>query len=201
VQVEEPATSAAIGSAVVLSEEQLISKVGTYFNDQRAASRQITYAEGVLQFQGYALVPLNENLFFFEVEPQTKVAFLPGEGDSVVEVKTITSSAAYRYARVETTAPTREELEAYTGRYYSPELDINWDFFAEEDHLIAKRRKYPNSQLTALFHDTFKDDWAPLMGYPTTYLVRFERDGQDKIVGLTVSGDRVRHISFSKQME
>ena len=201
VQVKEPAPSAAVGSAVVLSEEQLNKKVRTYFNVQRAASRQVTCDEGVLQFQGYALVPLNENLFYFEVEPQTKVAFVLDEGGTVSEVKTITSSGVYRYARVEATAPNREELAAYTGRYYSPELDIYWDLFAEEDHLIAKRRKYPDSQLTALFRDTFKDDWAPLMGYPTTYLVRFERNGQEKIVGLTVSGDRVRHIRFNRQQE
>ena len=201
VQVEESEPSAAIESIIELSKEQLKNKVGTYFNAQRAASRQVTFAEGVLQFQGYALAPLNEDLFYFEVEPQTKVAFVSGDEGTVTEVKTITSSGEYRYERVETTAPTPEELAAYAGCYYSPELDIHWTFLAEEDHLIAERRKYPDSQLTALFRDTFKDDWTPLMGYPTTYLVRFERDEQDNIVGLTVSGDRVRNIRFNRQKE
>jgi hypothetical protein len=93
----------------------------------------------------------------------------------------------------------RPRQRTYAGRYYSPELDIYWTLVAEADHLIAKRRKYVDSKLTPLFTDTFSDDWEPLMGYPTTYLVVFERDQRGAITGLRVSGSRVRHLRFIKQ--
>jgi hypothetical protein len=199
VLVEPQVDLEATVAPVHVSAEQLQSKAGTYYSPQRAALREITCVKGTLQFQGLALVPLSENFFLFEIEPKTNVEFIPGEGDTVAGMKTITSSGEYGYDRVETIAPTPDELAAYAGCYYSPELDIYWTIEAGVDHLIAKRRKYVDSQLTPLFRDAFSDDWGPLMGYPTTYLVVFERDEHDAVTGLRVSGTRVRHLEFVKE--
>ncbi len=197
--VEQPAEPVETAAAVDLNPEQLELKTGTYFNAQRAASRRISYVEGKLQFQGYNLVPFGENLFFFEVEPQTRVEFILAEDGCVAGMKTMTASEEYVYDRVETVSPTPNELAGYAGRFYSPELDIYWTFAARNDHLVAQRRKYVDSKLTPLFRDTFSDDWEPLMDYPTTYLVSFERDENDKITGLRVSGTRIRNLKFIKQ--
>jgi hypothetical protein len=70
----------------------------------------------------------------------------------------------------------------------SPELDFTWKIVAEDDHLIAQRRKYVDSKLTPVFVDAFRDDWEPLMGYPASYLVVFERDERDSIPDVRVSG-------------
>jgi len=198
-RVEQTATPQQTAEPVELSAEQLEKRAGTYFSARRAASRQITYTENRLRFQGFDLVPLSENLFFFEVEPQTRVEFVPAKDGTVVGMKTITSSDEYGYERVETVSPTPNELAQHTGRYYSPELDVYWTLVAEDDHLVAQRRKYMNSKLTPLFRDAYSDDWEPLMGYPTTYLVAFERDKRDTIIGLRVSGTRVRNLRFIKQ--
>jgi hypothetical protein len=181
-----------------LGKEELAQKAGTYFNVQRAALREITYTEHRLQFQGLDLVPLNENLFFFEVEPDTRVEFVSATDGGVTGLKTITSSGEYSYDRVETTSPSPDELAAYSGRYYSLELDVYWTIEANPDHLVASRRKYVDSKLTPLFADTFSDDWSPLMGYPTTYLVAFERGESGAVTGLRVSGSRVRNLEFVK---
>jgi hypothetical protein len=58
-----------------------------------------------------------------------------------------------------------------------------------------------DSQLTPLFRDAFSDDWQPIMGYPTTYTVIFERDEQRRITGLRISGTRVRHLWFARQRD
>jgi hypothetical protein len=179
--------------------EQLEGMAGTYFNAQRAAVREITYAGGRLRFQGLDLVPLSERLFYFEVDPQTRVEFTPAKDDAVARMATITSSGEYGYDRVETISPTPAELAQYAGRYYSPELDIYWTVEMGQDHLRIKRRKYVDSKLTPLFTDAFSDDWLPLMGYPTTYLLVFERDRHETITGLRVSGTRVRNLSFTRQ--
>ncbi len=197
--VEQQAAAEETAAPVQLSAEQLEKKAGAYFNARRAALREITCAEGQLQFQGLDLVPLSEKLFFFEVEPQTRVEFTPSKDDAVVGMKTMSSSGEYGYDRVETVSPTPDELAQYAGRYYSPELDIYWMIEAGDTHLIAKRRKYVDSKLTPLFTDAFSDDWLPLMDYPTTYLVVFERDEHDTITGLCVSGTRVRNLGFTKQ--
>ena len=184
-------------SPIVLSADQLQRYVGKYFNSERAALREVTYSGDRLQYQGLDLLPLSDTLFFFEVEPQTHVAFITQHG-TVASMKTITSSGEYGYDRVETYAPTPDELAQYAGCYYSPELDITWTLIIENDHLVAQRRKYVDSKLSPLFRDAFSDDWGPLMGYPTAYLVVFERDAHDAITALRVSGACVRNLEFSK---
>ncbi len=195
---EEAIAPAQAAAPIGLSAEHLAALAGTYFSARRAALRQITLGEGRLQFQGLDLLPLSETRFCFEVEPETHVVFSLAADGSVVGMKTITSSGEYPYDRVETVAPTPEGLAEYAGRYYSPELDIYWTIQVSDESLVAKRRKYIDSQLTPLFADAFSDDWTPLMGYPTTYLVVFERDAQGAISGLRVSGTRVRNLKFDR---
>jgi hypothetical protein len=197
--VERPEAPGEAAGSLKLSAAQLKERAGTYFDARRAALREVTCSEGRLQFGGYDLIPRNEHVFYFEVEPQTGVAFIVAPDGAVVGVKTITDSGEYRYDRVEVISPAAEALHHYAGRYYSPELDITWILRTEDDHLVAQRRKYVDSQLTPVFVDAFGDDWGPLMGYPTTYLVVFERDEQDLITGLRVSGTRVRHLRFVRQ--
>jgi len=196
---EQPATSKETAAPVELSAEQLETKAGKYFNAERAALRDVTYAEGRLQYQGLDLVPVGENLFFFEKEPEIQAEFTPEAGDVPARLTTITPSGEYGYDHVESISPTPDALARYVGRYYSPELDIYWTIVAGDDHLVAKRRKYVDSKLTPLFTDAFSDDWLPIMDYPTTYLVVFERDDHDAITGLRVSGTRVRNLKFVRQ--
>jgi len=189
------------GSAtpVELSAAQLEGKAGLYFSARRAAVREIRCVEGRLQFQGYDLVPLSENLFFFEVEPQTRVEFIPAVDGTAVGMKTVSGADEYAYDRVEAVSPTPDTLAQYAGCYYSPELDIYWTLETGDGFLIGKRRKYTDSKLTPVFVDAFSDDWEPLMGYPTTYFVVFERDEGGLVTGLRVSGTRVRNLRFARQ--
>jgi CubicO group peptidase (beta-lactamase class C family) len=184
---------------IELSPEQLEGKVGTYFNSARAAVREITLVEGRLQYLGLDLVPVAENRFFFEEEPHIYVEFTPAMAETATGVKTITPSGEYGYERVETTTPTAEALRQYAGRYYSPELDVYWTLFAGDDHLVAGRHKYADSKLSPLFEDAFRDDWTPIVGFPRSYLVVFERDEHNAIIGLRVSGDRVRNLRFDRK--
>lgn len=181
-----------------LEDEQLKARVGFYFDNKRAAMREVTQAGGRLRFQGLNLVPLTENLFAFEVEPKTRVEFIPAAGEAEAAVKTITDSGEYLYRRVHRKSADAAELDQYAGRYYSPELDVYWRLEVGDGCLIAKRHKYVDSTLTALFDDAFNDDWEPIMGYPTSYLIIFERDDRNAIIGLRVSGTRVRHLRLVK---
>jgi CubicO group peptidase (beta-lactamase class C family) len=196
---EKSAAPKEAAAPVTLSAEQLEKKAGTYFNANRAALREVTCAEGRLQYQRFDLVPLSENRFFIEKEPEIQVEFCPTAEGTPAGVKTISPSGEYGYDRVEAVSLTADDLAQYAGRYYSPELDIYWTIVARDDHLVAGRRKYVDSRLTPLFADAFSDDWLPIMGYPTTYLVVFERDERDTITGLRVSGTRVRNLKFIKQ--
>jgi hypothetical protein len=198
-QVEKTAVPQQATARVELTIEQLEKRAGTYFCGKRSAWRQVTYAEGRLWFRGFELVPLSENLFFFKGDSHKRVEFITPKDGTVIGMKTITSSDECEYDRVEPVCPAPSELLKYAGRYYSPELDVTWTLVANDDHLVAYRRRYVTSKLTPLFRDIFTDNWEPLMGYPTTYLVAFKRDESDAITALCVSGTRVRNLRFIKQ--
>jgi hypothetical protein len=169
---------------------------GVYFNEARAALRTITLEGGTLCFEGFALARVGDDRFRLTDEPHVLVEF----GDAVAgvpqRVRTITPSGEYSYRRVETVAPS--DLEPYAGRYYSPELDVWWTLKVAGDNLEVTRRKYPDSMLTPVFVDAFSDDWTPLMGYPTSYLLLFDRDDLGRIRGLRVTGARVRNLQFDR---
>lgn len=193
---EQPQAAAGAPAIMEVSDEHLATMAGTYYSPQRATLRRVAIQEGRLQYEGLDLVPQGEFIFCFAVEPETKVTFSLAAGGGVVGMRTITASGEYGYDRVETDVPTRAALAQYAGRYYSPELDITWTLSAGDDHLVASRRKYVDSKLSPVFADAFRDDWEPLMGYPTSYLVVFDRDGQGAVSGLRVSGTRVRNLEF-----
>jgi hypothetical protein len=189
---------AAAETPVALSPAHLAALAGTYFSAARAALRQVTVEQGRLQYGGLKLLPLSETRFCFEVEPETHVQFSLAADGGVTRMTTVTLSGEYAYGRVETAAPDGEQLGQYAGRYYSPELDVYWTLEARDDHLVARRRKYVDSQLSPAFVDAFSDDWLPIMGYPTTYLVVFQRGENGAITGLRVSGTRVRNLEFMR---
>ncbi len=182
---------------VVLDEEQLRGKVGSYFDAGRGALRVVTCTDGRLKYQGLELVPVSENRFFFQVEPDTRIEFRSAQDGAPAGLKTITPLGEYCYDRVEVVANSPKDLGVYSGRYYSSELDITWTIVAGEGQLLARRRKYAESILTPLFADAFNDDWLPIMGYPTNYLILFERNGEGVITGLCASGSRVRNLYFA----
>ena len=90
--MEPTAAPQQTAAPVELSAEQLEKRAGTYFSARRAASRQITYADGRLRFQGFDLVPLSENLFFFEVEPRRLPQAVAREVGPAIEVAPGSSS-------------------------------------------------------------------------------------------------------------
>jgi CubicO group peptidase (beta-lactamase class C family) len=197
-QQAKPAAPQQAAARVTLSVEQLREKAGVYFDAGRAALREVTLVEGRLQLGGLDLVPLSGSLFFYEVEPETQVEFILAKGEAPARMRTLKTSGAYGYDRVEAVSPSPDDLAQYDGRYYSPELDVYWIIVAGDGGLVARRRKYVDSRLTPLFADAFRDDWQPILGYPRSYTVLFERDEGGAIAGLRVSGTGVRRLWFAR---
>ncbi|MGD8904273.1 MAG: serine hydrolase, partial [Anaerolineae bacterium] len=179
--------------------EQLESVAGIYHDPRRGAVREVVFTDCQLQWQGLELVPKSETRFYFRDAPETEIEFGSPAEESPASLTLTGPEGEYHYQQVSKVTPTAAELAGYAGRYYSSELDLMWTLVAADDHLVAKRRKFVDSKLTPLFFDAFSDDWQPLMGYPTTYLVRFERDAGGEVSGLRVTGTRVRNLGFTRQ--
>jgi hypothetical protein len=77
-------------------------------------------------------------------------------------------------------------------------LEVVWRIDVDGGRLRIHRHKYVDTTLRALFADVFVDDWSPVLGFPTDYLVEFERAEGGAVSGLRVSGSRVRGVWFER---
>ena len=115
------------------------------------------------------------------------------------QVQIISSTTAYRYQRVEPADPASVELADYEGQYSCPELNVCWNLILNGGHLIIRRQRYRDTELTAVFADGFRDDWSPVVDFPRSYFFLFDRGSDGAISGFRVSDDRMRNLRFIRQ--
>ena len=91
-----------------------------------------------------------------------------------------------------------EELTAYPGTYYSPELGVSYSVTLQEDQLLLQRRKHGTGQLKPAFTDGFTGDVSPASGNSGGMNIAFEREDGKNVVGFRLSTNRVRRLRFVK---
>ena len=93
--------------------------------------------------------------------------------------------------RVEPFAPTSEELATYTGLYVSPELESSYRLIVENGALIAVHPRHEAMTLRPIHKDRFA---GGILGE-----VRFLRNAEGRVSGLTATTGRVRNLRFDRR--
>jgi CubicO group peptidase (beta-lactamase class C family) len=86
-------------------------------------------------------------------------------------------------------SPGRGELEEFAGRYYSAELDTEYDLVLEGDELQVKHRKLNTRRMRSVYIDAFRIGGA---------LGEFTRDSRGRLDGFTLSDGRVWGVRFER---
>jgi hypothetical protein len=94
--------------------------------------------------------------------------------------------------KFDTSARTDQQLTAYTGTYYCPELDCNYRIALKDHHLFLSNAKYNDSPLRLYGDDHLHDDFWWMSN------LTIIRDSKHKIKGFEVNSGRVRHLWFKK---
>jgi hypothetical protein len=92
--------------------------------------------------------------------------------------------------------PARADLSAYTGRYYSEEIDATYVIKMQDSSLVLTRSKFPAAELEPHSGDTFKTDHFSIV-YPSATL-RFTRDAQGSVNGFFLDLDRAKNVQFTR---
>lgn len=92
--------------------------------------------------------------------------------------------------RINVVSPSRQELSAYAGKYYSNELDVTYKFYIEDGELKLKVRNRASISLTPVAADQFSALGDRL---------NFERDESGKISQFRLNAGRVTNIRFVKK--
>lgn len=169
---------------------------GTYLNRARAAVRRVAVEGDHLTYDGFELLAVEPNRFRFEIEPTVELQF-DGSGEQRT-VTTVTTQGSYIYSLVPAPEIEDARMALLPGGYVSPELGVQWKIDRVGNQYVVHRHRYPDTVLTPVFADGFTDDWAPVVGFPMSFLVIVQRNAAGDITGFTVSGDRVRNLRFDR---
>lgn len=88
-------------------------------------------------------------------------------------------------------APNAEEMAAYTGRYFSKELEAFYEIALEENSLVLQHRRFKDAKLKVKKMDVFT------VGFPLGEL-SFLRGDEGSLAGFTASNGRTRGVLFER---
>ncbi len=182
---------------IQLDETQLQRYVGDFWEASQAIAAE-TQVEGGTLWAVHSpdrrneLVAIGDNRFKMIGLPSSVIVEYTMSESSVVQLRRIIDG----YPSGTFTPFTRRqansaELAAYTGDYYSPELDIHYRIRMADDRLVFDLDGNKPRKLTALFDETFESpDWGAF---------EFSRSDDGVITGFKLQSGRVRNLLFSRQ--
>jgi CubicO group peptidase (beta-lactamase class C family) len=96
------------------------------------------------------------------------------------------------FEKYDTASKTDQQLFAYTGTYFCPELDCNYRIGLKDHRLFLSNAKYNDSPLTLYGDDHLVDDFW-WMNH-----LHIIRNTKYQITGFELNGNRVMHLKFVK---
>jgi hypothetical protein len=142
--------------------------------------------------QKVRLYPESETKFFIK-EADGQIPFHRDETRQISQ-PTLHQGGQDRIAkRVKPFTLNWNQLDELTGDYYSDELGTTYSIVVNDSNLVVHHRRHEDFKLTPVSRDLFNGSvW--FFGQ-----VKFERDGDNNIIGCRVSNGRVRNLRFDKQ--
>ncbi|MCB0631322.1 MAG: serine hydrolase [Lewinella sp.] len=202
-QIKEPVTDAPASPvaaasekpSVEVSEAQLESYTGRYeigpnfiLTITREGKELYAQATGQPRLK---IQPVAENEFF-SPDANATVVFEKNSEGMVHQSILKQGGREITMPRLTDFDPAKVNLSAYTGNFYSPELETTYHFIVEKGKLIARHQRHPDIELTPTKKDNFSGNtW--FFGQ-----VAFTTDESQAINGCLVSGGRVRDLRFKK---
>lgn len=172
--------------------------LGTYLEVEETAIFDVLDKEGTLTLKlsttPMPLTPVGRARFAVQGSPATVEFSIADQGPASSLRLQLGSNSAMTATRFTPATPSADDLQAYAGTFYSPELDVTWSIVIEEGHLAVRRetRKFISTieplepALTDVFH-----------GEPG--VIRFRRDASGRLTGFDLSSWGRRGIRFELQ--
>lgn len=189
----KPVSSTA-SAAVALSEQELNSKVGAYWDSTLEEIGRISLKDGKLQLSisgsNVTLVPMGANRFRAEGAPIEAVFESSTQGAALKLTVNVEGRAPLIFSAVPPADTSK--LSEYEGTYYSEEIDSTYRVSVKDGKLTVMRKKAGPTPLTPAFRDAFSS--LSILG-----TFRFTRDAQNRVNGFRLSAGRIRNFRFVKQ--
>jgi len=177
---------------VAVPADVLKTYAGVYREPLTDASTRVALVqEGkTLSIGGQSAIPVS-NTAFITADGSRRIVFEAGTASSPVRMSDSDGHSKPRlWEATPAFAPRPEELAAFTGVFYSEEIDTTYTLYVEGGKLKLRFRPAMRSDLTPVYPDAFEADGN---------IFRFTRDSSGQITGFLVYAGRVRHLLFVKR--
>ena len=177
---------------VSLLESELRAKEGLYGKPAFGDFVRAFVRDGRLVLDTAAgeapLTPASASRFVVAATPIV-VEFLP-EGSALPRELRVTGAGPKPevLGRLESFAPSRDDLQAYVGDYASPDIDTTYTVAVTDNGLVIRRLGRPELRLEPVFEDTFRGLASP----------SFTRDARGVVTGFVHSSGGARHLRFER---
>lgn len=182
---------------IKLSKKNLASYEGSYWNDKENVARKIYLKNDTLRYFRSAnsetpIIPVGKDEFkMVDVSDVVTVKFTLNGSDRSMIV-TVGNGNPGTFYGFDPTEPSKEELESYTGEFYSPELETAYRVYLQNDSLFYHHSRHGDRGMKVLKKDVLEADW------PMSF-TKYKRNEQGQVTGIRVSNDRVKNLWFEKQ--
>jgi hypothetical protein len=185
--------------SIELPRQMLEKYCGFYWNSRDRVSRKISLKEDTLWYSRSGnsenkMLPLTENSFQMTDVRDTLVVTFQDLSDGRKEMSVrINAGDPILLQSYEPPAITKDFLESYTGRYYSPELDVHYTLYTKGDSvLMGNHVRHGDFRIDIIRENDFRAE------FPAFGDIRIKRDKRKRIEGLHVSNGRVKNLWFRK---
>jgi len=177
---------------VPVSPDVLKAYTGVYWEPLTDASTRVELDKDGKFFRigGQSVTAVAENAFV-SADGSRKIVFDRGSGSSPVRMtETEGRSKPRLWEMTSAFAPKPEGLAAFTGTFYSEEIDTAYTLYVEDGRLKLRFRPAQRGDLFPVYPDAFQ-----IRGN----IFRFTRDAAGIVDGFQVYAGRVRHLRFVKR--
>jgi CubicO group peptidase (beta-lactamase class C family) len=204
-----------IVSPVTYSKDELKSFAGSYYDEDTVSYESFTKEKkNIINFfiendslkaesegQLFPLEYISKNIFK-ATGIDVYLEFYTAGGISRLRTHLHPQHKVYEHIKDDLVAwnPSKSEMAAFTGKYYSKHLDFYWTIILDEEgNLIIKRPTIADTKIKPLQENEFlikiqEDN----IGQHTNGFVRFHKGPDGAVTHLTVSHPRLMHHRFDK---
>jgi CubicO group peptidase (beta-lactamase class C family) len=185
--------------AIELSEEQLQEYEGYFWEAAEGFEAETRVIDGSLWAvhspeRRNELAPVAADTFVMQgVGADVVVTFHRKDGRVVKLTRTINGRPRGEFTPFTRRSVEAGALEAYSGVYFSNELQVWYRLYTDGDELLLRVAGLEPMPLTALFGETFENpDWGSF---------EFRRDAGGNVTGFKLQSGRVRNLEFKRRPE
>lgn len=183
---------------VPLSNDQLRKFEASYWNDKDNYAVKIYLKNDTLRYfiskkNEKALAPIGKNEFqILDITAAIKIKFeLDKNGEKTI-IETTCNKTPIHFKVFNPTTPTKAELTAYTGKFYSEELETTYQISLKDETLSWHHMRHGDFEMKVLKKDVLEGQ------YPFS-IAKYSRDENEMITGIFVSNGRAKNVWFKKQ--